>query len=40
VAAASYELFEKHFLRLKNRLAPSTDGVRAVAAALDVRPAE
>ena len=23
VAAASYELFEKHFLRLKNRLAPS-----------------
>jgi peptidoglycan/LPS O-acetylase OafA/YrhL len=31
VAALSYELFEKHFLRLKNRLAPSADGARALA---------
>jgi peptidoglycan/LPS O-acetylase OafA/YrhL len=39
VAAASYELFEKRFLRLKNRLAPSVATVRAVAQ-LDARPAE
>jgi peptidoglycan/LPS O-acetylase OafA/YrhL len=31
VAALSYELFEKHFLRLKNRLAPSVGGARALA---------
>jgi peptidoglycan/LPS O-acetylase OafA/YrhL len=31
VAAASYELFEKRFLRLKNRFAPSTRATRAVA---------
>jgi peptidoglycan/LPS O-acetylase OafA/YrhL len=31
VAALSYELFEKHFLRLKNRLAPSAGGARVVA---------
>jgi peptidoglycan/LPS O-acetylase OafA/YrhL len=39
VAAASYELFEKHFLRLKNRLAPP---VRSAAAlpSLHPRPAE
>ena len=39
VAATSYELFEKRFLRLKNRLAPSTATARA-AAQLDARPAE
>jgi peptidoglycan/LPS O-acetylase OafA/YrhL len=38
VATASYELFEKHFLRLKSRLAPST-GVRTEAI-LDARPAQ
>jgi peptidoglycan/LPS O-acetylase OafA/YrhL len=39
-AAASYELFEKHFLRLKNRLAPPVVGGRlASAALLDARPA-
>ena len=37
VAAASYELFEKRFLRLKNRLAPSRS---LPAAILDARPAE
>jgi peptidoglycan/LPS O-acetylase OafA/YrhL len=31
VAALSYELFEKHFLRLKNRLAPSVGGARVLA---------
>jgi peptidoglycan/LPS O-acetylase OafA/YrhL len=30
VAAFSYELFEKHFLRLKNRFAPSAGNARAV----------
>jgi peptidoglycan/LPS O-acetylase OafA/YrhL len=39
VAAASYELFEKHFLRLKTRLAPSTAGAQAVPI-LDVGAAE
>jgi peptidoglycan/LPS O-acetylase OafA/YrhL len=38
VAAASYELFEKHFLRLKNRFAPPMLGLRA--AAVEARPAE
>ncbi len=37
VAATSYELFEKHFLRLKDRLAPSTASARAVVI-LDPRP--
>jgi peptidoglycan/LPS O-acetylase OafA/YrhL len=39
VAAASYELYEKHFLSLKNRLAPSRRGARPLAI-LDPRPAE
>jgi peptidoglycan/LPS O-acetylase OafA/YrhL len=39
VAAASYELYEKHFLRLKNRLAPSRKESRTVAI-LDARAAE
>jgi peptidoglycan/LPS O-acetylase OafA/YrhL len=39
VAAASYELWEKHFLRLKNRLAPSMAGAHT-AAILDARAAE
>jgi peptidoglycan/LPS O-acetylase OafA/YrhL len=39
VAAASYELYEKHFLRLKDRLAPSRGGARAVPI-LDARAAE
>ncbi len=38
VAAASYELFEKHFLRLKNRLAPSM-GVARTVAIFDARQA-
>jgi peptidoglycan/LPS O-acetylase OafA/YrhL len=39
VAAASYEWFEKPFLRLKSRLAPSRTAARG-AVHLDVRPAE
>jgi peptidoglycan/LPS O-acetylase OafA/YrhL len=38
-AAASYELFEKHFLRLKNRLAPSAARSRVVGI-LDAGAAE
>jgi len=38
VAAASYELYERHFLRLKNRLAPSTVVERGPV--LDARPAQ
>jgi peptidoglycan/LPS O-acetylase OafA/YrhL len=40
VAAASYELFEKPFLRLKNRLAPPRRNAPAAAGHLDARPAE
>jgi peptidoglycan/LPS O-acetylase OafA/YrhL len=39
VAAASFELFEKPFLRLKSRLAPSMTGGHAVAV-FGTRPAE
>jgi len=39
VAAASYELFEKHFLRLKNRFAPSMGARDNAEAALHARPA-
>lgn len=38
VAVASYELFEKHFLRLKDRLAPSGGGARE-GSALGAAPA-
>ncbi len=38
VAAASFELFEKRFLRLKNRLAPSTRA--GVATTPDRRPGQ
>jgi peptidoglycan/LPS O-acetylase OafA/YrhL len=38
VAAATYELFEKHFLRLKNRLAPSTEA-RSTDGVLEAGPA-
>jgi peptidoglycan/LPS O-acetylase OafA/YrhL len=38
VAAASYELFERHFLRLKDRFAPSA-GRRSAEVILDARPA-
>jgi peptidoglycan/LPS O-acetylase OafA/YrhL len=40
VAAASYEVFEKHFLRLKSRLAPSMHKAPAVVVALDTQLAE
>jgi len=39
VAAASYEVFEKHFLRLKSRLAPSVRKAPAVVA-LDTQLAD
>jgi peptidoglycan/LPS O-acetylase OafA/YrhL len=39
VAAASYELFEKHFLRLKNRFAPSMGARDKADATLHARPA-
>jgi peptidoglycan/LPS O-acetylase OafA/YrhL len=40
VAAASYEVFEKHFLRLKSRLAPSMHKAQAAVVALDTQLAE
>jgi peptidoglycan/LPS O-acetylase OafA/YrhL len=39
LAAVSYEVFEKRFLLLKHRFAPSTNDTRVVAS-LDARPAE
>jgi peptidoglycan/LPS O-acetylase OafA/YrhL len=40
IAAVSYEVFEKHFLRLKDRLAPSMRKAPAVVVALDTQVAE